>query len=116
MSPSAPRPSTLLFAALLLSALLGCARAGGCHIAKPWSSSVPDRRWRHRERHAAAPYCLLLSSAEAYNDTLPSFHYALDVRDGSVAWRWPASQLNANQYALWLQPSARPERLYAIAW
>ena len=59
-----------------------------------------------------SPYCLLLSN-QYYNST--GSHYALDVKDGRVAWQWPAAPLGHFTQPISLQPSAAPDRVYALA-
>ena len=105
--------STLLLA-LLLAALLRYTSAAGCHVDTAWLSKLAGRSNRDVRAILPAPYCLLLSDAAVQPGS--GYFYALDVRNGSVAWRWPAVQLGSGQYALQLLPSARPDRLYAMAW
>ena len=58
-----------------------------------------------------SPYCQLVSDLWV-NAT--SYHYALSVRDGSVAWQWPLAPLGDVTQAVQLLPSASPHRVYAL--
>jgi len=98
------RLSALVFL-LLASLVCSTSAAASCHIPKQWSTSVAGRSDR------------LLVSELWLNDTSypTSFHYALRVKDGSVAWQWPTAPLGDMTQAVQLLPSASPERVYALA-
>ena len=73
---------------------------------------MTGRSDRYVDAILPAPYCLLLSIA--WVDGM-SFHYALNVTDGSVAWQWPLAPLGDMTQAVQLLPSADPDRVYALA-
>ena len=107
------RSSSLLPLHLLVLAVLVCctsAAPSNCHIAQQWSLHIADRSVVDVSAILPAPYCLLLSD---YVQNSGDYYYALDVRNGSVAWQWPAEPYHDIQQVKGLQPSSHPERVYA---
>ena len=95
----------------LLSGLLVSFAAASCHISTEWSTEVSGRSNTDVSAILPAPYCLLLS--DKWGNGTGSF-YALNVRDGSVAWQWPESALGDNVQAVQLLPSVTFDRVYAL--
>ena len=95
-----------------LFALLFRASAASCSIDREWASKVAFRSDRDVSAILPAPHCLLLSNTVEWVDV--GFHYALDVRNGSMAWQWPAVPFDTSQVALQLRASTHPGRLYAL--
>ena len=102
-------PALLLL--LFLSVFVYSASAASCHIPKAWSTNVVGRSDRYVPAILPAPYCQLLSYSWV-NGT--SYHYALRVRDGSVAWQWPRAPIGDMTQAVQLRPSSSPDRVYAL--
>ena len=96
---------------LLLSLFCSSAVAASCHISKPWSVEVEGRSDRNVPAILPSPYCLLLSD-RLLNES--RVHYALNVRDGSVAWVWPTFPSYPDTQTVQLQTSADPHRVYAL--
>ena len=86
---------------LLLLALVCSTSAARCHIPREWSTKVVGRSDREVPAILSVPYCMLLSYAWV-NST--SYHYALRVKDGSVAWHRPLAPLGDMTQAVQLLP------------
>ena len=109
-----PILSAFILVVLLPLVVCSIVAAADCHISAEWSKQIEGNTRVEARAILPSPHCLLLSERSLNGS---NYHYALNVRDGSVAWQWPTAPLgpHKDEEALHLQPSAAsPDRVYAM--